>query len=277
MTHLFGVIGHPIAHSLSPAMHTAALRSLKVDGIYAPFEVPPRDLKNILRALTLAGVEGLNVTFPLKESVIPLLDKIDPRARAMRAVNTIVIKNRKLTGYNTDGVGFMQALRELKGSSRKLPQRALILGAGGSARAVTYELIKIKGIHLTIANRSPLRAKRLKTWLKRQKTNAYIDTTTLGKMTPEEYDLLVNATTVGMHPSDKSLIRASQLKRGMIVYDLVYHRQTPLVAAAQKRGCIAVNGLSMLLYQGAESLRLWLHRKPPIEAMRRALITAVKG
>src|SRR3989338_732030 len=148
MTRVFGVIGHPIAHSLSPALHTAAFRALRLDALSGAFDVPERFLAPMLRGLTLPGVEGFNVTVPLKERVIPLLDRVDPAARALGAVNTIVVRGRRTIGYNTDGIGFAKALQEL--GWRRKPSRALILGAGGAARAVAWELARTAGSHVTI-------------------------------------------------------------------------------------------------------------------------------
>jgi len=272
-TRLFGVIGSPIGHSLSPAMHMVALRAMHVDAVYSPIEVPPKYLAPILRALILAGVEGLNVTVPLKETVIPLLDRIDPTARAIGAVNTIVIRARQTIGYNTDGVGFMHAINEL--GWRSSSTHAAILGAGGAARAVAWELTRLPGSRLTIANRHRQRAQLLVRWLRRVHPRALIRAVSLDKVTLDDVDLLVNATTVGMRPSDRSPVDLSTLRRDTIVYDLVYYQQTAFVKAAHRRGCVAANGASMLLYQGAESLRLWTHRPPPLNIMRRVLRQAI--
>ena len=275
MTRLYGVIGHPIGHSLSPAMHTAALRALHLDACYGAFEVPPRFLRPMLHAFTLAGVDGLNVTVPLKEAVLPLLDCVDRTAQAMGAVNTVVIRSWRTTGYNTDGTGFRLALKELGWRAR--PARAVLLGAGGAARAVAWELARAAGIRLTIANRHVKRAERLARWLSAQRPRAHIKAVPLGKVALKEVDLLVNATTVGMRSSDGYPVDLAALSKETLVYDLVYSRQTPLVRAARRRGCVAANGLSMLLYQGAESFRLWTHREPPIDAMRKALIDAMRS
>ena len=273
MTRLFGILGSPVARSLSPAMHTAALRALKLDALYGAFETPPRFLKPILRALVLSGVEGLNVTVPLKEAVMPLLERLDATATAVGAVNTIVIRNRRAVGYNTDGIGFRRALQEL--GWRPHAACAVVLGAGGAARAVAWELAGVKGSCVTIANRHPARARRLARWLSRHRPSACIRATSLRGVVLGDVELLINATTVGMHPEDRPLIDPAGLRRGTLVYDLVYHRQTMLVREAAARGCVAANGRSMLLYQGAESLRLWLKRSPPIDVMRRALEQAM--
>ena len=273
MTRLFGVIGYPIGHSLSPVMHTAALRARHLDALYAPFEVPPRFLAPMLRGLVLAGVEGLNVTVPLKEAVMPLLDRCDPTAKAMGAVNTIVVRNRRLIGYNTDGIGFMQALQEL--GWRRQSTRVVILGAGGAARAVGWELSRIPGSVITIANRRPARAAQLAGWLLRHHPRVRINAMSLKDLAVDGVQLVVNATTVGMRTSDKLLIDPGRLRRGMLVYDLVYHHETALIRAARRRGCVAANGLSMLLYQGAASFELWWKRPAPLFAMRRALEQAM--
>jgi shikimate dehydrogenase len=274
MTRLFGVIGSPITHSLSPAMHTAAFGVMRLEAIYAPFEVPRRFLAPMLRGLILSGVEGLNVTVPLKEVVIPLLDRIDARAKAIGAVNTIVVHKRRAIGYNTDGVGFVKAVRELGWRPSSSP--AVILGAGGSARAIAWELSRISGSRLIIANRHPARARRLARWLTRRHPRVCVKAASLHDVCLGEAGLLVNATTVGMRSADRMLIDPRALHRGLIVYDLIYQRETPLIRAARRRGCVAANGLSMLLYQGAASLRLWLNRTPPIEVMRKALENALK-
>ncbi|MBI2104329.1 MAG: shikimate dehydrogenase [Candidatus Omnitrophica bacterium] len=274
MTRLFGIIGHPIAHSLSPAMHEAALRALRLDARYAAVEVPPRFLRPALRALILAGVEGLNVTVPLKEPALRLMDRLDGSARAAGAVNTIAIRDRHTVGYNTDGIGFARAVSELGWRPRQGAQ-AVVLGAGGAARAVAWELARRGTGCVAIANRHPARAKRLAAWLSRRRLPSCVCAVPLGEVDVGAADLVVNATTVGMRAGDRPLIDPRALCRGAIVYDLVYHRETALVRGARRRGCVAAGGLSMLLYQGAESLRIWLKRPPPVEAMRRALMRAI--
>ncbi len=275
MTRLFGVIGHPIQHSLSPAMHAAAIEALRLDALYAPFDVPRPFLKPMLEGLLLAGVEGLNVTVPLKEAILPLLDRVDSSARAIGAVNAVAVRAGRSTGYNTDGIGFRRALEEL--GWRPRAGRFIVLGAGGAARAVARELARWRGSRLTIANRHPERAHALAAWLRRQGVPARVDTCRLRDVSLDGAALLVNATTLGMCPSDPMPVPARQLRRGLVVYDLVYHRTTPLVQAARRRGCLAANGLSMLLYQGVASLELWLGRRPPIDAMRQALHSRLIG
>ena len=268
MTRLLGVIGHPIAHSLSPAMHTTALRALRCDACYGAFDVPPRFLKPMLRALVLAGVEGLNVTVPLKESVVPLMDRLDPSARAIGAVNTIVIRDRRLVGHNTDAVGFRRALaEELRFTARGAS--VLLLGAGGAARAVGWALAADQARTIWVANRTSAKAWRLARRLARAQAIPWRADTL--RAAAAEADLVVNATTVGMRPTDRPPVEPAWLRRGSRVYDLIYQHETRLVRAARRRGCVAAGGVSMLLYQGAESLRLWLRCAPPIDVMRIAL------
>ena len=270
MTRLFGVIGHPIAHSLSPAMHAAAFRSLRLDALYGAFDVPPASLRPVLRALILAGVEGLNVTVPLKSAVLPLMDRLDASASAAGAVNTIVVRGRRTVGYNTDGAGFVRALREL--GWRPGARHVVVLGAGGAARAVAWKLSHLRWCRtLTIANRRVARAQQLARWLRRQNPTLRVQACALSAVNLKHADLLVNATTVGMRPGDPPPADVSALPREAVVYDLIYNRPTALAAEARRRGCVAAGGASMLLYQGAESLRLWLNRRPPIETMRREL------
>ena len=274
MTRLFGVIGSPISHSLSPAMHAAAFRALRFDALYTAVEVPPASLEPMLRALMFSGVEGLNVTVPLKEPILRLMDRLDASARVTGAVNTVVIRNRRTVGYNTDGTGFARALNELGWRPRPSAQ-AIVLGAGGSARAVAWELSRSGVGCVAIANRHPARAKRLAATLSRHRPRACICAVPLRGVDVSKADLVVNATTVGMGAKDQPLVDPATLRRGTFVYDLVYHRQTALVREARRRGCVAANGLSMLLYQGVESLRLWVRRPPPVGAMRAALIKAI--
>jgi shikimate dehydrogenase len=276
MTRLFGVIGHPIAHSLSPAMHTAALEALRLEACYGAFDVPPRFLRPMLRALVLSGVEGLNVTVPLKESVVPLMDRLDAAARATGAVNTIVIRGRRMAGHNTDAAGFRRALIEAAGGIRG--QRVLLLGAGGAGRAVGWALAGMGPSAIRIANRSPGKADRLARRFRKEsaaRIGAVAWRAPELKRAVREADVVVNATTVGMRPRDGSPVDPAWLRPGTRVYDLIYHRTTPLIRGARRRGCVASGGLSMLVYQGAESLRLWTGRTPPIEVMRQALSKAL--
>lgn len=322
MTRIFGVIGHPISHSLSPLMHQAAFEHLGLDAVYAPFEVPPRRLRAMVRGLTAAGIDGLNVTVPLKEAVVPLLDRLNREADALGAVNTIVVRRGRTLGCNTDVAGFLQALAELgsplrssspllrsfeeakkspcsaiasqrplrssksgggrgfataKQGWRPRPGRAVILGAGGAAKAVAWALTKRPGVELTIANRHLARAQRLARWLRRVRPSCAVRAQRLSGVRLDGVDLLVNATSLGMKAGDPMPVSLRGAPRTLFVYDLVYNRMTPLVARARRQGCVAANGTSMLVYQGAEAFRLWWRRRPPVAVMRRAVERALRA
>lgn len=272
-------------------MHTAALRALRVDALYAPFDLPPRYLKPMVEALVLSGVEGFSVTVPHKEAVLPLMDRLDASAKAIGAVNTVVVRGRRLTGYNTDGTGFRRALEELgwrwrrpsRDSARDgrpelvegRPQLAIVLGAGGAARAVAWELAQVPGMRLVIGNRTSARAAALARWIASKRRSVRVASAPLAQLPLEAADLLVNATTVGMKAGDRLLADARRLPETALVYDLVYNRRTALLDAARRRGCVASGGLSMLLYQGAEALRLWLHR--PFDSAQGGVPSGVEG
>ncbi|MBI3319547.1 MAG: shikimate dehydrogenase [Candidatus Omnitrophica bacterium] len=194
-------------------------------------------------------------------------------AEVLRAVNTLLVRDGRLIGYNTDVIGFRRALEELGWTPR--PCTALILGAGGTAKAVAWALSQHPGTALTIANRHEAGAHRLKRWLARHRSGCRVTVRSFRTVRLREHDLLVNATSVGMSPKDGMPVDDGALHRDLVVYDVVYNRLTPLVRAAQRRGCLAANGLSMLVYQGAEAFRLWWHREPPIDAMRRAVEEAL--
>ena len=273
MTRVFGVLGYPISHSLSPVMHRAAFHALGLDALYAPFEVPPAQLGKVLRGLRAAGIDGLNVTVPLKERVVRYADRLVDEAKVLRAVNTLLVRDGRLIGYNTDVIGFLRALKALGWTPR--PCAAVILGAGGTAKAVAWALTRYPRTTLTIVNRHPAGARRLARWLMRHRPACQVVIRSLQEVSLRGQELLINATSVGMSAGDSMIIDAGALHRDLVVYDVVYNRLTPLVRAAQRRGCLAANGVSMLVYQGAESFRLWWRREPPITAMRRAVEEAL--
>lgn len=254
-------------------MHAAAFEALGLDAVYAPFEVPPAQLSRVLRGLLACGIDGVNVTVPLKEAVVRHLDGLEGAAKPLRAVNTIAIRQGRLIGHNTDVIGFERALREL--GWRPHPSTAVILGAGGAAKAVAWALAQTPGTRLMIANRHPARAQRLAAWLRRARPRCRVQAQGLQAVDLRGCELLVNATSVGMRSADAPL-RLKGLTPRTMVYDLVYHRATPLVREARRKGCVAANGASMLVYQGAEAFRLWWRREPPVKAMQRSVAQALR-
>lgn len=270
---VFGVIGYPIKHTLSPYMHNAAFSNIGLNAIYLPFEVRPEDLKDFLKNLRTCKIEGLNVTIPHKESALRFLDYLSKEVKLIGAVNTIVVDGRFLRGYNTDGWGFLQAIKR---DLRFQPEgkRACIVGAGGAARAVCFALANAKIKELRITDIIFRRAKAVSEAIEKKFPKCYIKPFRLNRIKEvmEGIELLVNATPVGMKKNDPAIIEPKFLNKGISVYDLVYNTETRLVRIAKAMGLRAENGLGMLLYQGAMSFALWTGRRAPIEVMRRALL-----
>lgn len=280
-TRLVGLVGWPVEHSLSPAMHNAAFEALGLDWRYVPLPVRPHQIGAAVRGLAALGFAGANVTVPHKQAVIVHLDSVTPRVQQLGAVNTIVIGQKEagqavLGGFNTDDKGFIRALWE--GGFEPRDCRALVLGAGGAARAVVYGLSWSAAVNVVVLNRTVTRAEALVANLR-----PYSNYTTLtaGPLTPaalEEHtagaDLLVNATSVGMWPHVEASPwpDALPLPAHLTVFDLVYQpRQTRLLRQAESAGARATGGLGMLLYQAALAFEMWTGEPPPVEVMRAAL------
>ena len=264
MAYTLGLIGYPVSHSLSPRIHTAALRALALEGSYTATAVAPAEVAAMLRALLVAGYTGLNVTIPHKQAVMPLMDDLSDDARAIGAVNTIVVAQGRVIGHNTDGVGFLRGLSEAGLNLRG--QAALVLGAGGAARAVIYSLKKA-GADVSIWNRTARRAEQLAREFSAQSVDGS------AAAISGSWDLLVNTTSVGMYPHGGAapVQLAADGLRARCVYDLVYNPlETELLAQARAMGAGAIGGLTMLVYQAAEAFRLWTGCEPPIQAMLHA-------
>jgi shikimate dehydrogenase len=271
-TKLYGIIGDPIAHSLSPLMQNAAFEHHGLDSIYLAFRVIPQDLEGALAGMKSLGVRGFNVTVPHKVAVMSYLDAIDPIALEIGAVNTVVEKDDALIGYNTDGSGALAALRE---SEVQLDGRkATILGAGGAARALAFSLAPLVE-SLVILNRTGSRAKELANsvvkWNPNVEGKPMSDTTLHNELL--DTDILVNATSVGMYPHiDESIVGPECLRQGMIVFEIVYNPLvTHLLRDAEAVGARIVRGDRMLVFQGALGFELWTGEQPPIEEMSRAI------
>ncbi len=275
-TTLVGIIGHPVAHSRSPQMHNAAFAALGMNWAYVPFAVDPDRLEGAVHGLRDLNVRGFNVTIPHKQAIVPLLDELSPGARAIGAVNTVVNDNGRLVGHNTDGIGFVRSLHDARRWNPKRSPGALILGAGGSARAVCDELLRVGVAALRITNRTRARAEELVGHLKRVHPHADIkvlDWTPLDHRAAINWaELIINTTSVGMKPGDPSPLDTNGISPGHIVADLIYSPpQTPLLAKCKAANARTINGLGMLLYQGAEAFTLWTGQEAPIDAMKRGL------
>jgi len=274
MTKFVGLIGHKLSHSISPQFQQAAFDYLSIDMRYEVWETAKDDLSKMVEGMRDASKLGANVTVPHKEAVLPLLDDVDNDARRIGAVNTIVNRGGKLTGYNTDASGFMRALRD-DGAFSPRSKRVVLLGAGGAARAVGFALVDAGVRSLIILNRSVERGWALAWDLKVSDTEvvalSWKDGNTLTAL--GECDLLVNCTSVGMKDSSgegKSPLGIGLIPKRALVYDVVYNPlETPLLAAAKKAGARTLGGLPMLVYQGAASFELWTGKSAPIDIMMR--------
>ncbi|MBS7659361.1 MAG: shikimate dehydrogenase [Candidatus Bathyarchaeia archaeon] len=274
-TKICAVIGDPIEHSLSPVMHNAALQHLGLDVIYVAFRVRGEALEDAVKGVRSLNIYGLNVTMPHKTAIIKYLDEVDPIAKDIESVNTVLNVNGKLIGFNTDGIGALNALRYNHADPKG--RRVLILGAGGAAKAIAYQIAASNAEKIVIINRTGEKAKELAKFLrKRFKVKIMgkqLSTITLRKAL-KETDILINATSVGMRPyNDQTLIDKQWLRRDMTVMDIVYDPvETKLLIDAKNIGAKVINGIDMLLYQGAESFKIWFRVDPPIDVMRKAII-----
>lgn len=269
-TKVLGLLGYPVEHSLSPTMHNAAFEHLRLDCCYVTFPVKPGFLKDAVRSVRALNLAGVNVTMPHKENVIPLLDGVDADASFIGAVNTIVNSNGKLIGYNTDGRGFMRSLSEAQISVNR--KNVLILGAGGASRAIGFYLAK-KASALFIYDIDRKKAGKLIRALNKIKNNvlSFSFQPSAFSHQLDDVDIIINATPLGLKKGDPLPVDINLLKPRHIVCDLIY-RNTPLLQKASRKGCKTLNGLGMLLWQGAFAFELWTGKKPPIEVMRKALV-----
>lgn len=268
---LAGVIGSPIEHSLSPALHGHWLRSMGLPGFYIPMRVEHEDLKEVIRTLPKAGFVGVNVTVPHKEAVLELADLVTDRAAVMGAANTLIFrKDGKLHADNTDGYGFIENLRQNAPGWNPKAGPAAVLGAGGAARAVVASLLEVGVDEIRIANRTRARAENLRhefgTRLR------VVDWVQAGNIL-EGAATVVNTTTLGMVGKPELRVPLDALTPGAVVTDLVYTPLiTPLLARAAEMGCIAVDGLGMLLHQATPGFERWFGKRPLVDDAARAAV-----
>lgn len=277
-----GVIGYPVSHSLSPRMHQAALDVLGIEATYSLWETPPDALSQRIASLRSPDIWGANVTIPYKEGVLSLLDECDSLAARIGAVNTIVNRDSRLVGYNTDAPGFIQALTGFRECSfESYGKKAVILGTGGAARAAAVALLENGVEQLILLGRTAsqidklinhLRALVITTRKSSQLQGASLDSPDANQFLGTA-DLVVNATPVGLREDDITpLIEINALRSNTFVIDMIFNPpMTPFLSAARAHGCHILNGLSMLLYQGALAFELWTGRTAPVDCMRKAL------
>ncbi|MCL6456688.1 MAG: shikimate dehydrogenase [Gorillibacterium sp.] len=274
-TVLYGVFGDPVAQSKSPLMLNRAFAVTGINAAYAAFHVTPSMLKDAIAGVRALGLRGVNITIPHKVEVMAHLDAVDESARMIGAVNTIVNDGGRLTGYNTDGVGYVRSLKEETGFN-PAGKRILVLGAGGAARGIVYSLVKEKAKEIIVANRTPSRAEELAasiegaTILRGMGMNELVDI--LASM-----DLIINTTQVGMHPfPGQTPFDVSLISPHMLISDIIYNpRETLLLKEAQLRGAAVHGGLGMFVHQGAYAYELWTGQSAPVVAMRQIVEQAL--
>ncbi len=267
-TRVVGVIGDPVAHSLSPTLHNAAFDALGLDWVYLAFPVPRGRGADAVAAVSALGLAGLNVTMPHKEDVAGACDELTSDAAALRSVNTVVARpDGRALGDSTDGPGFLDALADERIDVAGKP--VLVLGAGGAARAVILALGRA-GASVTVAARRPDAAESAAALASGAEAIPF------GAVDPSTFPLVINATPLGMSGGDPLPVDPEALHGKQAVVDLVYHpADTPLLTAARSKGALAINGLGMLLHQAARSFTLWTGQPAPIDAMRAAVTAAL--
>ena len=273
-TKICGIIGDPVEHTLSPAMHNAAFKALRLDFVYVAFKVEKEELRNAMSGVRSLGIHGLNVTMPHKNSIANYLDELDSTAKFIGTVNTVVNANGRLMGFNTDGMGALKALKE----NGVIPtgKKLVLFGAGGAANAIAFQAAQ-EVEKLVILNRTAEKAERLAETLGK-KFNKWVVGNSLSashiKEELKDSDILINATSVGMHPNiEQSPVRPELLRPDLCVMDIVYNPlETQLAKDAKACGAKVISGVEMLIYQGAASFEIWTNKHAPIKTMKRAIL-----
>ena len=270
-TNIVGLIGHPVEHSFSPPMHNAAFDALGMDYAYVAFDVNPAELQKAIEGARSLNIRGFNVTIPHKIDVMKYLDEIDDVARLIGAVNTIDFKNLK--GYNTDGIGAVRAIEEVISIKNK---NVVIAGAGGASRAISFYIAKYGADSLTILNRNVDKAQSLARDVSNSGLIGDVKSDSINEINAylADADILVDTTPLGMHPhiNDQPIATAENMHDELVVFDAVYNpNETVLLKQAIEAGAKPVYGIKMLLYQGAESFKIWTGADAPVDIMEKAL------
>lgn len=279
-TTTYAVLGHPIGHSLSPAMHNAALRAMGLDGLYVAYDVEPEQLMDVLQAMQRMGFGGVNLTIPHKEVACAGLDELDSSAQAVGAVNTIEFTDGGMRGHNTDGEGLMRALKESFGETVD-GRSVCVLGAGGTGRAIAITCATRGAVRVVIAGRREEQVRPVVEEVRSAAPDCDVDEAIGVNDTWVEAsrraDLVVHTTSVGLKEGDAAVIGAEAFRSGQSLVDTIYTAaETPLMKCAREAGAQAINGLGMLLHQGAVALSIWTGREPPVDVMRAALEAATQ-
>lgn len=260
----FAVIGNPIDHSLSPAMHNANFKALDYHATYEAINISEKDFHLIKEITSEKDLSGFNVTIPHKERIIPFLDEIDEQSETVGAVNTVKIRNGKWIGYNTDGIGYVKGLQQVYPDLNNA--YILILGAGGASKGIANELTKYVKPKLTIANRS---MNRFEQW------NLNVNKVHLSEaeVALSEFDIIINTTPAGMNTNQEIPISLKNLEPDTLISDIVYVPfKTPILQQAETQGNPVYNGLDMFIYQGAESFKIWTATEPNIQIMKQTVL-----
>jgi shikimate dehydrogenase len=276
MTTLYGVIGNPIGHSLSPIMHNNAFQDLGLDAFYQAFEVKSNQLGNAIRGIRALGIQGFNVTIPHKVSVMEYLDDIDSQALAIGAVNTVKNRNGKLIGYNTDGIGYTAGLKTIVNQLEN--QNVLLVGAGGAARGIAISLANTSIKSLTITNRTIEKASSI---IKKCNQDIILDVIELhhAEEKLDQFDIIINTTSVGLYPNVEEIpLKLTNIKKGTIVSDIIYNPfYTKWLHLANEMGGVVQNGIPMFVNQGALAFEIWTGMKPNLNIMENTVIEQLGG
>lgn len=263
-TDIYCIYGYPVKHSKSPIFQTYLFQKYGINAVYIPFEIKPEDIKDAINAIKILNIKGANITVPHKESVITYLDDLSDEVRVIKAVNTIKNIDGKLCGYNTDWYGFYESIKNnLKDNKIKI---ALVIGSGGSTRAIVFGLIKLNFDHIIIANRTVSKAEEIKNDF----INLYKDITIIPLEKINEYlsnaDIIINTTSVGLKDDDIDLFNYDNIKSNQIIFDVIY-KETKLIKRAQEKGCTYLTGHEMLVYQGIKAFEIWTGIYPDEESI----------
>ena len=279
----FGLLGHPVAHSLSPVMHAASFRSLGLDADYRCIDVPPEALGECLSACRREGFQGLNLTVPHKEAAVALMDRLDRSVGLYGAVNTVRIDSQGFVGFNTDAEGFLEDLSVNRHMSPE-GRNVLILGCGGAGRALAIACARGGASDVALANRTVAKAEQVLADIVQRLPEAAASVRVLPydlatwAENCRESDLVVQCTTAGLHADDASVLPSEAFRKGQLLYDIVYtQRMTPTMRAALTAGADVMNGVGMLVYQGAAAFSIWTGMAADTRAMRAALDAHIYG
>ncbi|WP_209122961.1 shikimate dehydrogenase [Alkalihalobacillus sp. BA299] len=278
MGKLFGLIGHPVGHSMSPSMHNDAFRLLNQEHHYHAFDVSEKDLEAAVTGIRALEISGFNVTIPHKVEVIKYLDEVDAEAKLIGAVNTVVNVSGRLIGYNTDGEGYLQSLLKTTGDQLH-NMKVLVIGAGGAARAVYTVLSRYSVSELHIANRTKEKARHLATECNQRRIEGTVWSLEEAEEQLDLFDLIINTTSVGMSPRVAELpIQLDKLKADAVVSDLIYNPlKTKLLQEAEAKGATIINGVGMFVEQGALAFEKWTGTAPDRKHMEKVVLQQLGG